>query len=431
MTDPGNGNFNPGRFGPASLFAERATAFWIAVWKCWRTVFDWTVLLYILLPAVFIAAGMYRDTMRNPPEWLTETIIIPLFGIMALVQLAGKFRTFAERGDALFLHRLPKWKRGFAWMGFAYGLICRAAASAVVMVIGYPLLLRPLEVPGAYAAMIIAYFAACGSLWMMVEDRVSQRWKGWRKMAAQLLLWVAFLYGSVKFALLGEDQMLLISGASAAIVALAAVLLRLRIRKKGTLLHEISVENDAYVSSVGLLMVDTLEKKPVPRRRRPMLFARSQPLFRQREDANRLAESWVKSMLRRPDTGKQLLYFLVAGGLGIWLSPLGIAVIVALALPALLLWVLQRQWLQWLTEPYMALFTWPDDLRDRASRKAKLAIAAPVVAVWALLVGVKSGLQFGGGAWAAVVLIPVAGYFWLRTVNDMLSTFHAMRQKKE
>ncbi|WP_186438237.1 ABC transporter permease [Cohnella terricola] len=431
MTEQGNDNFNPGRYGPASLFAERAAAFWIAVWKCWRTVLDWTVLLYIVLPGAFIAVGMYRDFMRDPPSGLTTAMLIPIFGVMALLQLAGKFRTFAERGDALFLHRLPKWKQGFGWMGFAYGLACRLLTSAVAVAVASPLLLQTFNISETYTAILIVFFAACGSLWTMVEDRVSLRWKGWRRIVIQLLLRIAFAFVFVRIAYFGEEYALLIGSASVAIVVLAAALLRLRIRKNGTLLHEIAVENNAYVSSVSLILRDTLEKKPVPGRRRPMWFAQSQPLFRHRNGADKLADSWVKSVLRRSDLWKHMLYFLGAGTAAIALTPLALAVIVWLVLPALLLLSLQRQWEQWLAEPYVALFTWQEDLLEQASRKGKLAIAAPIVAAWALLVGVKFGMHFGGEVWAAVVLIPVASYFWLRKVNDMLSSFSAMRRKKE
>ncbi|MFB9274970.1 ABC transporter permease [Cohnella cellulosilytica] len=421
-----------GSFTPARLFAERAAAFWKAIWGCWRTVLDWTVCLYILLPGIFIAVGTYRDFMRDPPAVLAEFPLYPILLFLTLLQLAGKYRTFAEAGDGLFLYRNSGWRRGFGRMGFVYGGASRLLVSFAAAAALSPILLPVFGLSAASLAALAVYYAAAGLLWTMLRDRIALSWRGWRRWLASLPAGAAFVFGAAELAAKGAANpgMTLLLGA--AFLAAACLLLLLRLRKRGTLLHEIATENEIYAAFVGWILMDTLEKKPIPRRSKPILFSRSQPLLKHRNnDVDRLADSWMKSVVRRPDLLKQLLYFLWAGAAAIALTPIPLAVIVWLALPFLVSASLRRQWKQWMSEPYVALFDWQDAAEKEASRKAALRLALPLVLLWALLIALRIGWTIGGWAWLAVAAAPVAAYYWLKTVSEITASFAASRRRRE
>ncbi|WP_256761839.1 ABC transporter permease [Cohnella sp. WQ 127256] len=431
MQERHDDEFRIHRFSPYRLFIERVSAYWVSIWRCWRTVLDWTVWLYIFIPGILIFSGMYRDVLRNPPEWLFEIPITILLALLGLLQLSGKLRTFAEPGDGLFLHRNVKWVRGMTKAGFVYGLVIRSVISSVFIAIIAPLLLHIFNMTAVYVSALIIYSVVCGFLWMMISDQVMRMWRGWQRTLVFLTARSIFMVVFVWIATIGEHRVVILVGVSVLVIVVASWLMRLRIRTKGTLLHEISVENAAYVASVGWILRDTMEKKPVPRLRRPMLFKQSQPLVRHRDDTYRLLDSWFKSILRRYDLLKPLLYFTGFGSAAVLLPPFIVAVIIWLVLPLLLLSSLQRQWEQWLSEPFIALFKWRDDLLEEASKKAKVWSALPTVTLWAIIIGVKSGLGYGGMGWLAIVIVPIAGYFWLTFINDILSSFSAIRRKKE
>jgi len=421
-----------GSFTPPRLFAARTAAFWTTIWKCWKLVLDWTVCLYVVLPGAFIAVGTYRDFMREPPPGLAEFPLYPIVLALALMQLAGKYRTFAESGDGLFLHRNPRWRRGFAAMGFAYGGAVRLLVTSIVALALSPVLLPVFGLSAASLAALVAYYAAAGLFWAMLRDRVSLSWKGWRRWAAILPAGAAFVLGAAVLAERGANSpgSALLFGT--AFFAAAFAVLLLRIRKKGTLLYEITVENESYASLVSWILMDTMEKKPLPRQRKPILFARSQPLLPHRDNvADRLADNWMKSVLRRPDLVKQLFYTLGVGAAALVLPPIPFAILVWLGLPFLVVATLRRYWRQWLSEPYLSLFVWSDQAETEASRKATAWLALPLVLLWALLIGVRIGLAYGGIAWIAVAAVPAAGYFWLRAANDILISFSASRRKQE
>ncbi len=420
-----------GSFTSRTLFAERMLAFWHTVWKCWRIVLDWTVCLYIVLPGAFISVGMYRDFMRDPPPGLAEFPLYPILLVLALLQLTGKYRTFAEAGDGLFLHRHPGWRRGFAWMGFAYGGASRLFVTGVVAAALSPVLVPVFGLSAASLAALVLYYAAAGLSWSLLNDRIALNWKGWRRWAALLPTGAVFVFGVTALADRAAFEPLLTLLFGAAFLAGAFALLLLRLRKLGTLLHEIAVETASYTSLVSWVLMDTMEKKPIPRQSKPILFARSQPLLRHRSvDVDRLADSWMKSVVRRPDLLKQLVYILGVGTMALALPPIPLAVAVWLVLPFLVVATLRRQWRQWLSEPYLSLFEWSRQVETEASRKATAWLALPHMLLWALLLSIRIGLAFGGFAWlAAVALLPV-GYFWARTVSSLLSSFAASREIK-
>ncbi|RED63914.1 ABC transporter permease [Cohnella lupini] len=419
------------RYGPFPLFVERMTAYWVAIWKCWRTVLDWAVWLYIFIPGLLIFGGMYRDLVRNPPAWLFDIPVALLLTSLAVVQLTGKYRTFAESGDGLFLHRNARWNRGLSASGFLYGIIVRAVVATVVAAVISPVLIRIFEFPGIYVTILALLSAILGLNWIVLRDQVERRWKGWRRTLISLLIRPVFVVVFVWVATLGEQHREFVYAALVFASATALWQMRLRIRKKGTLMHEIAVENAAYIANVGWILSDSLDKKPLPKLRRPVLFKQSRPLIKHRDDVHRLIDSWFKSVLRRFDLLKPFLYFAGAGAVAIILSPLPLAVIVWLVLPLLLLAMLQRQWKQWLSEPYIALFHWREELLDQASIKVKVWGGLPLITLWAIVLAVKAGIAHGSFAWLAIVAIPAIGYYWLKFLSEVFASFSSLRGKKK
>ncbi|XID90648.1 ABC transporter permease [Paenibacillaceae bacterium WGS1546] len=430
--EPNRNVYAPGRYAPIPLFLERSAAYWTAIWKCWRTVLDWTVLLYIALPAGFIGVGMYRDFMRNPPAWLEDFPVLPLLlAALALLQLSGKFRTFAEPGDGLFLHRLKRWRRGFAAMGYVYGLLTRLLAAAVPIALLSPILIRTPGLSGHNLVSLVAYFGASGTLWLLLADLLSQRYRGWRRAAVLFPAGVSYAIGTAGLVWTEAGNAAFTYVAAIALLAVSAGVWLHRAGKRGALLHEIAVENEAYLASVSWLLNFSVERRVVPRRRRPTLFAGSRTLIRHRDDASRLADGWLKSMLRRPDQWQTMSYFAGVGLAAIWLPPIVFSVIVWLVLPAMLTTLLKRQWQQWIDEPFLAIFRWPEDVARRASGLGTFFVSVPIMAIWGLAVGAKAGMAWGGWTWGAVIVAPVLGYFWLKTVNEFLFAFSSSRKRKE
>lgn len=423
--------FDPRRYNPVPLFLERMSAHWLAIWRAWRTVMDWATWLYVLLPGLFIFVGMYRDLLRDPPKHLDGSLVSLIIVILALLQLIGKYRTFAEPGDGLFLHRRAKWVQGKLVSGFIYGLLTRLLISSCFIAIGSPLLLQVFELTGSYLFILVVYASITGFAWVLWKDRLTQSWKGWRRTLVSTASILVFLFVFVWIALSGKENLVVLGLASVLAAGIAGWLIRLRLRMQGTFLHEVAVEHAIYIANVKWILKETMDKKPVPMLRKPVLFSRSQPLVKHKDDTHRLLDSWFKSALRRTDLLTPLLYFTGAGVAATSLPPAPLAIVVWLVLPMLLLSMLHRQWSRWLTEPYIALFKWHPEMLDQASSQARVWGAIPSMTLWALVIAGRLGFSYGGVAWLALAIAPMAGYFWLKFINGVFTSINIYRRKSE
>ncbi|MFC4303092.1 ABC transporter permease [Cohnella boryungensis] len=429
MPGPMTDEFRPNRYHPIPLFLERMRANWKADWKIWRTVMDWTTWLYVLLPGLFIFGGMYRDLLRDPPEGLDRSILILIYIFLALLQLFGKYRTFAEPGDGLFLHRQTRWLKGKILSGFIYGYLMRLSVSSLFVAIAAPLMLQIFGLTSSYMVILIIYSSISGYAWILLRDRLSQLLQGWRRSLALILSSLIFITVFVLLAGYGKESTAVLALEIIPMLAVAAWLTWLRQRMQGTFLHEITTENALYATKTKWILKDALDKKPTPMLRRPMLFPRSQQLLKHRDDTSRLLDSWFKSALRHSDLYYPMLNFTGIGIAAVSLPPTLLAVLVWFAMPLLVMLMLHRQWLNWLSEPYIALFKWRIELLEQAANKARVWGTLPTMTVWALVIGVKIGLANGGAGWLAVAIAPIAGYFWLRLVNDIFTAINIFRQE--
>lgn len=420
--------FAPGRYDPGPLFTERVSAYWRTVWHCWRTALDWTVLLYIIVPALLIFGGMYADIWRSPPAWLYDVpTLVPVAAVL-IVQLRGRLRTFAEPGDGLFLHRNGRWSRAMTGMGLVYGSLVRLLLAAAATGLLSPLL----GIGGGYSAaaviLLAVWSAGGGVLWMLLKDRIARAWTGWRKLALLLAAYPACFALFAAAAAAGMERPIVFALEIALLCAAAVWLGFVRLSAKGSFFHEVETEREAYMSNVGWLLIDTLEKRRLPKMRKPILFARSKSLFKGGDDRSRLADLWIKSVLRRSDLLYTLLQFTGAGAAAVYLPPLFAAGIAWLVMPSLLLAWQQRLWRQWLSEPYMALFHWQHETIASASEKARRWLAAPPVVIWSVIIGVRIGFSYGGLWWGALIVVPVVGLLWLRLINGMFVSFNIKRK---
>ncbi len=410
------------RFRPAGLARERITAYWAKVLRSWRTVFDWTVVVYVVVPGLWIGGHLYAEFWREPPAWVTELPVALPSALLALfvAVLAAELRTFAEEGDGLFLRRNRAWTRTITRIGLAYTFAVKLLLSAMVTAVLAPFYLAIAQWPVGVLLWHMAGLACGGYLFALLCDAAHRRWSGWRKHVAELVLtaaWVALWSGAVRLA----EARPFVWPALAAVLALGgAALSARRLRANGTFRHEVETERAAYVAVIGWLLVDAPVTRVLPRGKRPWLFREGRPLLRGTAAPHRrLADLWLKSAIRRPETVRVYGSLLAIGLAALTRIPLWLAAGVWVALGFLAVSWLHRLVVQWYAEPYMKLFPWREDQAKRSAETARLVAGAPMFLLWALAVGVKTGLAFGGAGWLAVPAAPVAGWWLWRGINAM------------
>ena len=418
----------PGDFTPAGLMRERIAAYWTKVLRSWRTAWDWTVGVYIVAPFLWIGGNLYAEFWREPPAWVPEMppAVPSAFMALTIAVFISGLRTFAEPGDGLFLRRNRSWTRRMIGIGMLYTFTAKLLVTLIVSALLLPYHLTLVRWPAGLLLWHAAGLVCGGYLLALAQDAASRRWSGWRRRIAHIasvLVWAAAWGWTVS----AEDATPAVRPAVLALLAAGgAALSAHRLRARGTLLHEVETERDAYSASIGWMLVDAPPVRSLPRGRRPLLPRGLRPLLPGTAAPHRrLADLWLKAQIRRFETVRVYGALFGLGLAAIAQTPLWLSVAVWPALGGLLISWLHRLVVQWYDEPYLKMFPWSEDLAKRSAAVARAAAGAPAFALWGMAVGVKAGLLYGGLWWLAAAAAPAAGWWLYLAIDGWMAGFMA------
>ncbi|MBB3112998.1 ABC-2 type transport system permease protein [Paenibacillus phyllosphaerae] len=403
-----------------SLFRRRAVKYWVDQWRVWRTVVDWIVLLYLFVPALLIGGGVFIGWLQHPPEWLMH---IPLAlgqgaAILILV-LFSRLRTFTEEADVLFLLQRKKWMRKLRIYGFLYSACLTFMLSLLIVGMLLPLFVAAHGQAWGNVLLFVLHlwlWALIAAVWM---NLVAGRHRGWRRNVRQsgATLTLAFTF-MAPYALSGGYWAL--AAVSLAIGGAALLLLvRMKLQAVDTFESDVRLEREAALASTALLLSQSdVVIKPRPKHNRPLLFRRSQRLFRSRDVSAVLAGNAMKGLLRQFAFGRGLLQFLGLGLAAVTLiDPVVIKMLVVAGQPVIVGLYLNSCWESFLHDPFVARLGWGEKVQHAAGERLRLWLSLPS----ALLIGALAGVQ-SFGALGALVGVAAALYVWglCRVMTELL-----------
>ncbi|QWC22712.1 ABC transporter permease [Bacillus haikouensis] len=280
----------------STLFKRRLTAEWGYQWGVLKTVLDWTIVVYLVIPVMIAAPFVYADMWEHSGlYWSGRLPFTVLFVLILLVTAGGNFRTYLMEADLLYLLQKKEILVPFKRLGFLY-----SAAGSVIGVLAAGVITLPLfaGVYGMKAVEVLPLLAAVLAVklvFMTVKKFTSK--------------------GSVIFAvfvLLTAGAVLMVMNAVPALVGVfslftaAAVVfyhLKQMPRSDRWFMKEIEIENREKVKYIKLILTYSMEveKEPVNQRNRPLLMFRgSKRIFKgERSKEDGLLELVVKGFLRR------------------------------------------------------------------------------------------------------------------------------------
>ena len=99
--------------------------------RAWRMGIDWTVLLYLLVPAVIVAIAVYRSWWVELPKWME---MLPFEGFLFLFYVfswMGSVRLFIEEADELFLLQNRAFYQSLRRWGMLYSGVKQIALTGL------------------------------------------------------------------------------------------------------------------------------------------------------------------------------------------------------------------------------------------------------------------------------------------------------------
>ncbi|CAM4476729.1 ABC transporter permease [Paenibacillus tarimensis] len=398
------------------LFRSRLTGSWIKSFKAWKLALDWTVWVYFLVPGIWIAGGTYLEWWREEPSWLMWlpewVVLLPLL----FYALSGGLRVFLYEADMLFLLQRKEWLRSLIRYGALYTLLKHTVGTALLCGLLLLLLVKSMGL-NSYTIFVLGLFTLVMKFGIgVIQNMLYGRWKGLQKLGMELLLSLltSAVYMTAALLLLQEPVWLLAAAAAAA--AAGAGLFRRKLRMQGTFAADVEQERKASAAVTEILLTPVMEKKPLVKLDRPLVFRRSGRIFRKSDAGTMLAEMRIKAFLRKFAHVRLWVSFFSVSTVATLASPGWLGLLLAVTLPLLAASWLHQQWKEWAKEPFLIQFKWEDEaLRKGASLSGWLLLLPGVIWLFMLTGWLLGGLMM------TVLMVPAGILYWWVS-NKLLNT---------
>ncbi len=405
---------------PRQLFYKRLVSEWRFQYTAWKPAVDWTVALYILLPATALGLYGYLSLWRQPPAWLA---LIPLNGLMIVVfyfAWSGTVRIFIEEADQLFLWQCRDWIRQLIGFGLGYSAAVNLLLTILLFALLAPVLLLHFRLSWAQSGLLAAITFLLKMDLGLARRLMTSQQQSWPLLNPRTAL---FLISGVAFTwairpVLNSAALCLL--ATALLLFLFIILIRARINSRGIFQEDVAREASARLryASFALRASGVNIKKPGPQRRCPWLWSRSQPLFGERNPVNCLTETCIKLFLRNLNELKLYLLLSVLCVAFAWPYGAWAKLAVWCCYAVLFAGWSSFYWQHTAASDFMSLLRWKQADLSAAARKSIFILMLPGF----LLAGLVLGFQ--AFSWpGALATLPAAvplGYLATRFVSRFL-----------
>ncbi|MGE7633766.1 ABC transporter permease [Bacillus paramycoides] len=276
-------------------------------WKSIRSVADWTVALYIIIP-VLIFMGIYYRSLWMKELSMEETVYFGL-GLLAFyfVTFSRGVRSFFEQADSLFLISYPNHMQRLMKFGMIYTFIRIAITNVIVVFIMLPLLMKSM---GATIIQIVLFwifftvFRFMLSLLMrFINVRVGKRWVLW--IIKNVLFSFGLIFFGISLFFIYKNPLfsILFIGLAA---LLTVVLVKEKMNYKNYFFKEVEKEKEESMRwTRGIMQVGGHAAKPSSSNKKPWMFPHSKKILGKKADS-RIIESFLKEFLR---TSSALMFY--------------------------------------------------------------------------------------------------------------------------
>ncbi len=399
------------------LFLQRLSNEWKFQFGVWRTAIDWTVALYMVIPTLVAAIKVDIDWWKVPPAWLSYLSFSSFAAIPLLFTLTGNIRVFVEEADQLFLCQRGGWMKQLRKLSLTYSIIINLISTCLLFMYLAPLVLVHYKLSFTQLIMWSLFCLVIKTVLGLTKQLVSLRYYGWRQRFA---LWLIFLVGVLYYQgslFLLVNHLGLFTLTILLLFFLLILLVYRRINGQGNFLQDVAREQVIKLRYASLFLraafAYTSKSRTLVINNRPLLFGRSNPLFKDRNAVNLLTEACVKSVIRSKDlfTYVQLIVLCLA----IIVSfPLEWAWLIWFGLAFLLSKFVELFWRKTKNAHFLQLFPWQAEDQNKAASQAIfiLMLIGFLPLSFALGMRVYSWL----GALALLVVGGVIGYYVAKAV---------------
>ncbi|MBN3524753.1 ABC transporter permease [Paenibacillus apiarius] len=392
-----------GAMEPWTLAARRLKTNAVYQWKALRTVLDWTVWLYIVIPLLLLGLKFYYNWWTDPlpASWIAGPYILYLLPCILPV-IMGMVHTWSEGGDILFLRQKSTWWKRLVLFGFLGYTIRSVLFTGFVLLIVSPWLFRGYGLPIAILLSFGLSVSVLSVLTALLRNRVHVTFGGWRRWGMSCIVGLLSV-GAFGFSLYLLQLHYLLQLSWAAILAVSAIpLLLWRLNARHTFDRDVELEGEMKLRLTALLLSRSVDKPTRSKRKRPLLFPKSGYFMKRKHGGQQIGAIAVKSLLR---SRAHLLFYIqltmVGLGASFAASRFGLFLIVVPVLYIILSYWLSMYWREFIEGDVPAMFSFRSEQLHKAAQHMVKVLCAVPGALWAFAGGIAATAPLISIGWAA------------------------------
>jgi len=263
----------------------------------WKSVLDWTVMLYFVVPAVIAAIVIYRSWWLELPVWGSFLSISVIASILYVVAWMGVYRMFVQEADGIFY---LKHREAFIFMkkwAYLYAVIKTMLSTTLSIVLLLPFLLNSAALEILDIVFLLFYFIGLTLFVQSLHIRIRFTYSGWKQKLWLVLLFIILFFGNLSLFMLGV-QAFLIGILAILLTVFSLTLVRPIVLTTGFFQEEYLLENEQRLRFVsGILGASpSVENPKIIKRKKPWMFRGK--MFKKRNAQNGFIELFLKISLR-------------------------------------------------------------------------------------------------------------------------------------
>ena len=396
---------------PGMLFTKRLFSELKFKFDMWRIVIDWTVALYIVIPALIVGIRQYLLLWQGPPDFLKVIPPGALYFFCYFFAWSGSTRIFLREGDQLFLLNKEKWIRKIMTYGLGYSYGFNLLLTVFFFGLLAPIIFKHYHFTLEQTIVLVLITYLSKNVLGLIKQLVSIRFIGWHHFVIKrgiMLLAILFFLILAPPGLKNKGYALFI------ILILLAATVYLSIRRlslKNSFFADVASEQAEKIKYVGFLLnISGINiKKAKGQRKSPWLFRNSNRIFKKRTPVNSLVELNLKSFLRNKQRLLQFFQFFLICFLVTLTIPGEAKWLVWLALAFIFTNFTGLYWRESLNSEFLQLFSWKPETQRAALEKFLFIIMLPSL----LLIAFFGGLQSCSLLQAFLILLPCGAAVYL------------------
>ncbi|MDZ5472578.1 ABC transporter permease [Bacillus sp. 31A1R] len=283
------------------LFFARVRSEWKFQYGVIRSIADWTIILYILIPWLAVLAMVYRSWWIETPQWLVGSPLSLFFLVGYLIAWSGSFRTFISEGDRVFLIKNRKLFLSLKQWGMYYTLIIQFLLIGFFTVMCIPFFIKNYGLTGEEIIYYFLLFFGLNVFLMYVKICLRNIQRNiFRKVIG---IFYFFTIGAISYIIYGLWLnkfflfLLLII-----IVTFTVAIFYYKKTLNRTSLFDTQLQTEKeeklkYISAIYQLSYE-IEKTSKVSRSKPLFFRHSKTIFKDRNARNAYIELFIKIFIR-------------------------------------------------------------------------------------------------------------------------------------